>query len=85
MNQIWNIWMYVWVLIQELHLGPIYVVSGAKMLILKSLKLSGSSDLDSDVSLQTFNSLRRKSTPMEVVFPVHRNINVLKIFSSVEA
>lgn len=51
------------------------------MLILKRFKLPGSTD----VSLQTFNSLRRKSTLMEAVFPVHRNINELKTFPSVEA
>lgn len=49
------------------------------MLILESLKLSGSLAWDSDVSLHTLNSLRRKSTPMEVVFSVHNIINVRKL------
>lgn len=50
-NQVRKTRMYVYVWVQELHLGVIYVISGAKMLILKCLKLSGSSDWDSDVSL----------------------------------
>lgn len=62
---------------QVLHLGPISVISSAKMLILESLKLSGSSAWDSAASLHTLNSLRRKSTAMEVVFPVYSIINVL--------